>query len=106
VTDDLDRRPSVIPLAVVSLGSRNEIHVTWLPSGDEHTRIPSLEIARHRIGPDGSRSFVGSIIVRASNDIRELASALDTAAASRSAGRPNIRGALSRRASANMIAEG
>jgi hypothetical protein len=69
-----------VPLGAISLGPRNRVHVDWLPSGDAHTAIPAVEISRHRLNPDDSWQFVGSIVIRATNDVRELANALDAAA--------------------------
>jgi hypothetical protein len=69
-----------VPLGAISLGPRNQVRVDWLPEGDERGTIPVIEISRHRLGPDGTWTFVGSVIIRATNDVRELANALDAAA--------------------------
>ena len=69
-----------VPLAAIALGHRNRVTVDWHGAGDEYGPIPVVEIARHRLGSDGQWEFVGSITVRASNDIAELAAALATAA--------------------------
>ena len=71
---------AAVPLGSISLGPRNRVNVDWLPEGDDRTAIAAVAISRHRLNPDGSWGFVGSIVVRASNDVRELANALDAAA--------------------------
>jgi len=71
---------SVVPLGTVALGHRGRLRIAWHPEGDEHTSIPSLELARERLGDGGAWQFVGATILRASCDIRELSRAIDTAA--------------------------
>jgi hypothetical protein len=69
-----------VPLGAISIGSRNRVRIDWLPEGDGHTATPVVEIARDRLGTESDWTYVGGITIRASNDLRELANALDTAA--------------------------
>ena len=69
-----------VPLGMVALGHRGRLRIVWHPDGDRHTSIPSLELARERRDERGTWLFVGSAIIRASCDLRELANAIDAAA--------------------------
>jgi hypothetical protein len=70
---------STVPLGAISIGPKNRVRVDWRPDGDERSPTPSVEVARDRLTDEGWQ-FVGGIVIRASNDVRELARALDTAA--------------------------
>ena len=72
--------PRSVPLGAISIGPRNRVRIDWLPDGDGFTATPVVEIARDRLGTDGDWTYVGGIAIRATNDVRELANALDTAA--------------------------
>ena len=63
-------------MSAVALGARNAVHIDWHPSGDEYGPIPVVEISRHRLTADDEWSFVGSITIRATNDLDELANAI------------------------------
>ena len=64
-----------VPLATIALGHRNQLRVTWRPAGDDRSTVPVLELGRYRLA-DGQWSFVGVTVIRASNDVDELANGI------------------------------
>ena len=69
-----------VPLGTIALGHRGRLRIAWHPEGDDRSSVPSLELAREKLGDDGAWHFVGATVVRASCNVRELANAVDAAA--------------------------